>query len=544
MSKLYPKKIWQILNNSKKDIIDILLENREIKTEKEKKDFFNPQKPVNLKLKDLGISAIEIEKAIKRIKIAKERKEKVIVYGDYDADGVTATAIMWEALHKFGTDVMPYIPDRFKEGYGLNSDTLKKIKKESPELKLIITVDNGIVANNAVKVANKLGIDIIITDHHAEAKFKPKAHAIIHTTKIAGSAVAWVLARELGTNDALELTAIGTIADQMPLTDANRSFAKYGLSELNKTKRAGIIELIKEAGIKSENLGTYEINYIIAPRINSMGRLMHAIDSLRLLCIKDKKRAKELAQLVSKTNLKRQKIVDEISVSVRTKAKEFSNEGLIFISDEKYHEGVIGLAAGRLVEEFYQPAIVISVGTKFSKGSARSISGFNVVEAIREFEGMLVAHGGHAMAAGFTIETIKLEKFQNKLNNYAKKLLTKDLLNRKLKVDCELEFNSINRELAKKIKDFEPFGIGNPTPTFVTNQVEVMEAKILGKDKNHLKLKLKKDKTFLDAIGFGMAKDFKDLKKGDKLSAVYNIDENEWNGVRSLQLKLKDLQKN
>ena len=537
------QKVWEIQNELKKqNIIDVLLQNRGLTSKSLQNEFFNPVRPIDLNLKDLGISLKEMKKALDRIKEAKEKKEKVIIYGDYDADGVSATAIAWEAVHGFGADVLPYIPDRFKEGYGINSKTIEVLKSKEPLIKLIITVDNGIVANEAIETANKLGIDVIVTDHHLASNKKPAALAIIHTTQIAGSAVAWILGRELGITTGLELSAIGTIADQMPLTFANRSFAKYGLTELHKTKRVGLIELAREAAIKIEEAGTYEVNYIIAPRINSMGRLMHAIDSLRLLCIKDKKRAKELASLVSKTNIERQKIVDEVLAKALKKAHSSALlEGIIFISDEKYHEGVIGLAAGRLVEEFWRPAIVVSKGKKFSKGSARSISGFNIIEAIREQSFLLSAHGGHAMAAGFTIESAKLEEFEIKLNEATKKKLTGELLSRKLKIDCEISFNKIDWELTRKIKEFEPTGIGNPMPTFVTYQAEVVQIKLLGSQKNHLKLKLKKDNKFFDAIGFNMGEAFKDLKENLKIDIAYNIDENEWNGVKSLQLRLKDI---
>jgi single-stranded-DNA-specific exonuclease len=514
-------KTWEILNEEKKDVIDILLQNRGLKTKEEKEKFFKPTHPLQLTLLELQIDKTEIKKAKERIEKAKETKEKVIVYGDYDADGVTATAIMWEALHKFGLDVLPYIPDRFKEGYGINTKSIQELKVKNEKLKLIVTVDNGIVANDAIEAANKLGIDVIVADHHAPSASKPNATAIIHTTQIAGSAVAWILARELGYENGLELTAIGTIADQMPLTHANRSFAKHGLAALRTTKRAGLIELMQEAAINLNEVGTYEVNYIIAPRINSMGRLAHAIDSLRLLCTTDK-------------------IVEEISVSVRTKAKE-NPTGIIFISDKSYHEGIIGLAAGKLVEEFYRPAIVISIGEEFSKGSARSILGFNIVEAIREHSALLTAHGGHTMAAGFTIETSKLEEFRERINSTTQEKLTEEMLNRKLKIDTQLDFNLINWELVHKLKEFEPTGLGNPGPTFVTYNAEIADAKLLGKDKTHLKMKLKSNGKFFDAIGFGMGGIYEDLKKNTLIDIVYSVEENEWNGVKSLQLRLKDL---
>ncbi|MCH7641354.1 DHH family phosphoesterase [Patescibacteria group bacterium] len=309
------------------DIVDILLKNRGIKSKREKDEFFNPTLPDKMSVKSLGLSAREISKAINRIKKAKEKKEKVIVFGDYDADGVCATAILWENLYGLKLDVLPYIPERFSEGYGLKTESLEKIKVQNPNIKLIITVDNGIVANEAVNEANKLGIDVIITDHHQPGKMRPKAYSVIHTTKIGGAAIAWILAREvlkkleignwkLEIRKSLELCAIGTISDQLPLIGPNRSFAKYGLEALNKTVRPGLLALFKEAGIKKGSAGwrtgTYEVNFVIAPRINAMGRLEHAIDSLRLLCTKSKEKATDLSYLLGKTNVKRQKIVEEV----------------------------------------------------------------------------------------------------------------------------------------------------------------------------------------------------------------------------------------
>jgi len=534
------KKNWQIINKNNKDIIDILLENRGLNSNKEKEIFFNPIHPKDLKLKDLGINKLEINKAIKRINKAKNQKEKVIVYGDYDADGISATAIMWEALHKYGLDVLPYIPNRFSEGYGINPASLQSLKKEHPGLKLIVTVDNGIAAFPAIKDAARLGIDVIITDHHQKEKKVPKALSIVHTTQICGSALAWIFARELGIYGGLELAAIGTIADQMPLIRANRSFAKLGLKELSRTKRVGLLELLKDSGIKDKDLGAYEVNYIIAPRINSMGRLANGIDSLRLLCTKDAKRAKDLSSLISKTNLERQSMVEKTIKEVQNKVNKDDNT-IIFLSSESYHEGIIGLAAGKLVEEYYRPAIVISKGKKLSKGSARSINGFNIIEAIREHSSLLVAHGGHVMAAGFTIETSNLEKFQKAINKSSKKLLTKDILARKKKIDCEIDFSAINWKLSEKIKEFEPTGLGNPSPTFLTKDVEIKDIKLLGKDKSHLKLKLEKNNLYFDAVGFGMAKLDKNLQTGGRADLIYSIEENSWNGTKNIQLKIKDI---
>ncbi len=544
-------KRWEIISKeTKKPVIDVLLQNRGLKSEKERNDFFNPKKPDELTLSELGISKVEIGKVLKRLVEAKKKKEKIIIYGDYDADGISATAILWECLYGLGFDVMPYIPDRFEEGYGINAGAIAKLNEGENKIGLVITVDNGIVASSEIKKITKFGIDVIVTDHHEPGKVKPKATAIVHTQKICGSAVAWIFAREIQAKiknkdgrkpkNSLELAGIGTVADQMPLLHANRSFALWGLSELNKTKRAGLLALIKESGLKPGEIEMYGINYVIAPRINSMGRLTHGIDSLRLLCTNKLDSAESLAHLVAKTNLDRQRIVDEVLLRVKSEGKKFS-KGIIFLSHEDYHEGVIGLAAGRLVEEFYRPAIVISKGKKFSKGSARSISGLNIIEVIRAHEDMIVAGGGHPMAAGFTIETAKLLEFEKALNKTAEEYLTDETLTRRLKIDLEISFDVIDWDLVKKIKKFEPTGLGNPAPSFVTFGTEVVDSRILGNGKKHLKLKLKEGGKFFDAIGFGMGEIYSKMQKGVKVDVVYNIEENVWNGTRSIQLKLRDL---
>lgn len=532
---------WEVLRKTKsKNIIDTLLKNRGIKTPREKKEFFNPTRPEKLSLKKLGISKIEINKAIKRIKQALKKKEKVIVYGDYDADGICATAILWECLYSLGLNVLPYIPERFSEGYGLNIESIKKLKEKDPDLSLILTVDHGIVADKKVDLAHELGIDVIITDHHEKGKTTPKAYAVVHTAKISGSSVAWVLARELGSTSGLDLAALGTISDQLSLIGPNRSIAKYGLEALRETKRSGLLSLFKEARIEKEKIGTYEVGFIIAPRINAMGRLTHAIDSLRLLCIKDPKRASELADLMGRTNFERQKIVETVVAHAKEKLGSDVKESIIILSHESYHEGVIGLAAAKLVERFYRPAIVLSVKKDISKASARSIAGFNIIEAIRKLEGLYIEGGGHPMAAGFSIETPKIKEFTRRINEASKPLLTEEILSRRLKIDTEISFNQIDQDLYDKVKEFEPTGLGNFPPSFLTDKVEVLEARTVGRENTHLKLKLKKDSGVLDAIAFGLAKTYQLLPK-TYVDIVYSIDENTWNNHTNIQLKIKDM---
>lgn len=396
---------WQILSKlkDKKDIIDVLLENRDLKTPKQKEEFFHPKNPSEITLEELEISKVQIDKTIKRIGKALKNKEKVFVYGDYDADGICSTAILWEILYHLKLDATPYIPDRFIEGYGLNATSIEKIKKENPEVSLIITVDNGIVAGNAVDRANELGIDVIISDHHLPNESLPKAYSIVHTTKTSGAGIAWILSREIMTklsadkdfvNKSLDLAAIGVIADQMPLIGVNRSFAKYGIKKLQNTTRPGLRCLYEGASISPQGISAYHLNYVIAPRINAMGRLKHGIESLRFLCTKDDLRARQLARLISETNEDRQRVVEKVVIEARQSLNNVSQEGILILASENYHEGVIGLAASRLVEEFYRPAIVFSVGEKISKASARSISGFNIIEALRQVSELWVEGGG------------------------------------------------------------------------------------------------------------------------------------------------------
>lgn len=545
-------KRWKFLRKKKKKnlstekIIEILLKNRDITTKKKKEEFLNPKDPKDLSVKDVGIKKSSVKKAVKRVKKAVRQKEKIIIYGDYDADGVCATAIIWETLFGLDADVSPYIPERFSEGYGLNIDSIKALKEKNPELSLIITVDNGITAVDAVNEAKELGIDVIVTDHHQKGKKLPKAHSIIHTTQIGGAGISWIFSNELykefdsKKTPSLELVAIGTIADQIPLLQANRSFVKYGLDKLNKTKRPGLLALFKEAGVKKGQIGTYTIGFIIAPRLNAMGRLEHAIDSLRLLCTTSQKRADNLAKKVGKTNSERQKIVENVVVHARKRARSNGTDGLIFVSHESYHEGVIGLAASRLVEEFYRPSIVLSKGRKVSKASARSIPGFNIIEAIRNMDDMLLSGGGHPMAAGFSINTKDLDKFSKKLSEITSDLLSDDILERVLKIDLEIDFSHINWNLMRSLKKFEPTGIGNPTPSFATTKVSVLSSRTVGKNGGHLKLRLVKDNEVFDAIGFGMGELAQKIDD-EPIDISYNLEENVWRGKSSLQLKLKDI---
>jgi len=546
---------WEIIYKKDTDslnpekIVDTLLNNRGISSLTQKKEFLNPAHPQNISLVKLKIDTKEVLKAIKRLKTCFKNKEKIIIYGDYDADGIDGTGILWETLYSLGFDVLPYIPERFSEGYGINYESVKILKNKHSNLTLLITVDNGIVAQKEIEKINKLGIDVIVTDHHEKNGEKLNSYSVIHTTLISGSAIAWVFSREIQKSlsknkelkNKLDLVSIGTIADQVPLIGADRSFVKWGLTELNETKRPGLISLFKEAGLMIGDIGTYEVGYIIAPRINAMGRIEHAIDSLRLLCTKSKERSLELANTLGTINLKRQKIVDEVVAHAKKTLEKDDSKKVLILSDKNYHEGVIGLAASKLVEEFYKPAIVISKGKNISKASARSIYGFNIIKAIRKLDNLLENGGGHPMAAGFSILTKNLKKFETEFQKLSSKLLTKEILSKKIKIDMALNFKDMSIDLIDKISILEPFGMGNFNPVFLTRNVLVKDARLVGRDKKHLRLLLEKDSTVIDGIAFNKADYYFDLEKNKVIDIAYYIEKNIWDGREKIQLKIKDI---
>jgi single-stranded-DNA-specific exonuclease len=541
MSKLYQ---WNIQHKGKiasvDEIIDVLLKNRNIN---ERDEFFHPHHPSKISLQELGIPEKEMKKAVTRIEKAIDEHEHIVVYGDYDADGVCSTSIMWQALYSKTKHVTPFMPDRFIDGYGLVSESIKRLKEKDPKLSLIITVDNGIVANDAVDIANILGIDVIVTDHHQKSTKLPDAYAIVHTDMICGSGVAWIVARELegDTESSLDLAAIGTIADQMPLVGINRSFAYHGLKVLSNTKRLGLLALLESCAIEQGKLGTYEVNYVIAPRINAMGRLENAMDSLRLLCTTNKTKARELANTLGRINGERQKMVEQMVAHAKSEAAKKEWLGVIILAHETYHEGVIGLIASRLVDEYYRPAIILAKNETTAKASARSISGFNIIENIRKLDHLLIAGGGHPMAAGFSIKNNDLAEFEKQMELLSKEILTDDMLKRKLNIDTEISFNVINNELIDKIHAFNPVGLGNQTPLFATKNVHVDDANLIGSEKRHLKMHVSEGNHSFEAIGFNMSEFYDEISPDKTIDMAYSVEMNNWNGRSTIQLKIKDI---
>lgn len=528
------------------EILEKVLSNRKIDTQ-DRKIFLSPPHPSKLSLAGVGVEQSQIKKAISLIKKhAKQKDRPIVVYGDYDADGITATAILWETLHRSGIKAMPFIPSRAEHGYGLSVAGLNDvISKHHPSL--VVTVDNGITAIDEATFAKKQGLDLIIVDHHEKTGKKHPATAILHTKQVSGSGLSWLFAKELSEKlslthrceRTLELAAIGTVADLVPLVGPSRSIVKYGIDALRRTKRIGIKSLIDIASIKQEDVDTYHIGFQIAPRLNAMGRLETAIDSLRLLCTSNEMKAKNLARQLNETNRLRQDMTEEMTELARTLAKRQKGSSAIILTHKSFHEGIIGLVAGKIAQEFWRPTIILSKGKEFSKASGRSIPGFNLINALRIFDHLFENVGGHYAAAGFTIHNNNSDKFTTAFQELSAKLLTDDLLTPTLMVDAEIKFSDVTHQLMNALTHFHPFGIGNPRQVFSTTGVTVKNARVVGAEGKHLKLFVEKDGKEFSAIGFNMGSMIHNLSSN--VSIAYTPELSTWNGRSSIQLKLKDL---
>jgi len=538
------EKHWILYPQVTEDLREQLLTNRSIE---EKNTFLSP---LLSNLNDSTKIFHDLPLAVERIKKAIVEKELIYVYGDYDVDGITASAILWETIDYLGGKVMPYIPSRHSEGYGIHQEALKQIAKEGA--KIVISVDCGITAVEQAELAKELKIDLIITDHHQPQDELPKPFALLHSTSLSGSGVALRLAENLLLSfnkekeeqfyKNLELAALGTVADMVPLLNDNRIIVANGIPLLSKTNRIGLKALYEEAGI-GKYISTFEIGFVISPRLNSTGRMENALDSLRLLLTRDQKRAYKLAQKLSNTNKLRQ---EQTKMVFEDAKKQIENSLIdrkfLVVHSSDYPEGVVGLVASRIVDFFYKPAAVIGKGEKFFKGSARSISNFDITKAIHSQEKLLVAHGGHPMAAGFSIEEKNIFQFQKNLEEIAESEISNEDLKPKIKIDKEISLSQINNSLMEIIKEFAPFGVGNSEPLFLTRNLMIADLKRVGKESQHLRLTLKdKENNFLLGVLFDAST--KSFNRGDIVEIVYNIRENTWNNKKTFEARIKDLKK-
>jgi len=496
-----------------------LLKNRGLITDKQIQDFFSPIQPQDIK------SPFDSSPAIELINLHIKAGNAIAIYGDYDVDGICSTAILWETLHKNYANVFPHIPHRESEGYGLSIKGMDACLEKGA--KLIIAVDNGIVAIKEAEYCRAHNCDLIIIDHHEKTDKLPDANVILHSIETCAAGLSWFFCRDyLSPNiEHLALTAIAVICDMVPLLGINRSFAKYGLQELNQTTRVGLLALYKEASITA--VTPYEVGFMIGPRINAMGRLEHAIDSLRLLCTNAPGRAEELAIILGSTNKARQDLttasVNHALISVDTAYD------ILMVADPSYPAGIIGLIASKLTEKYHRPAIAISVGEKESKASARSVIGFHITDHIHSADHLLLGAGGHAMAAGFTVETAKILELTKFLQNVK---IPSELLVKQSRVDAEISLDLVSLELWQEIQKFAPFGLGNPTPVFETKKVIVDNVKKMGKTFQHSKLQIGN----LEAVAFNITE-----IPNNPIDLIYSLDKNTWNGNSKLQLLVKSI---
>jgi single-stranded-DNA-specific exonuclease len=537
------------------EIIEFLLSDRGVG---HNQDFFTPKHPREITPRQAGIDPKQIIRVEKELARVKRKNQKILVWGDYDADGIIGTTVLWEAFWKSGFEALPFIPDR-SEGYGLNIDSFKRLYRQNPDIGLVITVDNGIVAHRQVKEITSLGVPVVVTDHHAQEKKLPGARAIIWSDQVCGAVVAWFLARKIINQKdyALDLLALATVADMMPLLGVNRSLVKYGLESLANSRRVGLNALIKQAGIDKSDIGVYHLGFLLGPRLNAMGRIYQALDSVRLLCTPNQSRAQALAQKLETANRERQLMTNQALETLQKIVikEELAKEKLIFIYHSSLHSGIIGLVAGKLADQFYRPSVVLSSEDGFLRASCRSIKAFNIIKALRKID-CLIDVGGHPLAAGFTVEKKNLSQVKKKLLALADKEIDLQDLIPKLSVDAQVRFSDLDRSFVDRLDRLAPFGLGNPEPLLYISGVIIRNLRRLGSNGNHLRLILDDPKTLeiektparisldnqpLPAIGFGLGKE--KLVIGDKIDIVFNLMINRYRGRQNLELKIRAIRK-
>lgn len=506
-----------------------------------------------------------MERAVVRILKAIEDRRRILIYGDYDVDGVTASALYLDFLRKCGADVDLHIPDRMKEGYSLNEAAVRMAR--SRQVDLIITADCGTSSTGPIKLAQSLGIDVIVTDHHEPPKDLPDAFALINPNRhdstypfkgLTGVGVAFKLAQALsefgmrngewGFNEDLfsylDLVALGTIADVAPLTGENRFFVKHGLKLLTEGKRAGIVALKEVAGIARGEVTAGTVGFALAPRMNAAGRLAGAGAAVKLLTTEDPSEASYIAGYLEQANQERQRIETRIRNEIRervVKEVDLAHENVIVMASREWHQGVIGIVASKIVEEFYRPCILISLQEDGSgKGSARSIPGFNIYEGLEACSDLLDRFGGHKYAAGLTLGDANIPLLRERLSKVAAERLKEEDFIPEITMDAEIDLEEISFPLLKEMALLPPYGISNPEPLIVTRRLRMMEPRIVGRD--HLKIKLRKGRAYFDGIGFSMGSAYNDIiKRGEVVDAAYTPELNFWNGTYGIQLKLRDM---
>jgi len=533
------------------NLLGIALVNRGIVDENDLNIFLNPTR------KDFHDPFLlpDMDKAVDRIIKAIESKEKVIIYGDYDVDGITSITVLKRFLEERGIKVAEHIPNRLEEGYGLNIESIKEIAKEN--YALMITVDCGISGLEEVKFAKELGIETIITDHHEPLEELPDAVAIvdakIKTSKypfrgLAGVGVVFKLIQAIGIKLGLEekeylkfldLVCVGTISDIVPLVDENRVIAKLGLKLVEVTKNHGLAALLKAAGYK--NIDSNSVSFGIAPRINACGRMGYQEEALNLFLAENSKEAEILTEKLNNYNKQRQEIEKRIFEEATKKIEESKQDSAIVLGEDNWHHGVIGIVASKITEMYYKPTILVCFEGENGKGSGRSIQGFDLHNALCKSSKYLEKYGGHEMAVGLSLKKENFESFKDKFQEIASESNIDEIIPI-IKIDSEINSNDLQINKIKELKMLEPFGEGNKLPIFLYKNLKIDSIRALSEGK-HLKLTLKDENKIIQAIGFNMGHLSEEYLIDDKVDVVGTLEINEFNGYENIQINLKDIMK-
>ncbi len=534
--------------------ISQILKNRDIITEKDAEIFMNPSLDY---LRDPFLMK-DMQKGVDRIKEAIKKNERIFIYGDYDVDGVSSTSILVLYFKSIGYSINYYIPNRLKEGYGISTEALEKINEMGCDL--LISVDCGITSAKEVEFAKTLGMDVIITDHHECQDEVPDAIAVINPKQedctypydfLCGCGVAFKLIQALTPPqefkktmyDYLEIVTLATICDIVPLKDENRIIVKNGLKMMKDGRNIGLKELIKVCGIDTHQVKSSHIGYSVGPRINASGRLGYSYLGVELFTADDPKKAKEIALDLEEKNSERQliesKMYSEAEEIINSDAS-YQDDKVLVIANEGWQHGIIGIVASKLTEKYYKPTILLTIEDKMATGSARSIKGFSIFDALVNCKDLMEKFGGHEQAAGLSMNSENIDELRRRVNEIANYNLTQEDMIENVKVEYELQEGQISLDLVDELHMLEPFGMSNPTPRFIMRDLLLSNIGFVGAAKQHLKLTLQKDQVY-EAIGFNMAYLADDFVRGDKVDVLFQLDENNYNNNRKVQFLLKDI---
>jgi single-stranded-DNA-specific exonuclease len=537
-----------------------LLVNRGVRDPGEARRFLKPdlsELADPLRFRDMG-------RAVDRLEAAVKRREKVALFGDYDVDGTAGTAILFKILSLLGVPVCYRVPHRVTDGYGLNPGAVEGFAGEGATL--LVAVDCGTVDREEIDLARSRGLDVIVVDHHEPEGDPPAGALAVLNPKVEGAGygytglcaagiafkLAWALAdrtvarRKEGFEgfilDAMGLAALGTVADVCPLLGENRVLVRYGLDALRACRGRGLKALLDKAGLGDKPLETFDLGFKLAPRLNALGRLGSAMDCVDLLVTEDEGRIETILKRLEKSNRNRKDIEDEIFAQACARVEEEGAEGAIVVADERWHPGVVGIVAARLVDRYYLPSFVLSVGEGVARGSARSIEGFALHEALESCGDLLLTRGGHAMAAGLSLRQENLPAFRERMRLRVARGLPGELLGPKLALDEDVPLSAITAPVVREVARLAPHGPGNPEPILAASRVRVAgEPRLMGKRSDHLSLFLSQEGVSVRAVGFGMGDLLEPLRKAELVSVAFTPRINSWMGKESVELHLKDV---